>query len=308
MTTSVALSRGARLLLRHKKVIVFFYLVNIAAAVLAVAPLAAMLGARYAHSLESDRLFSNFDPAALMEMVNQYTGAPWTAVSTAGAVIAGLMLMVSTFLAGGAIAVFHDEDDTFFGASARFFGRLFRLMLISLVFYGIAIAAVSAISALLAHMRRDSMVAWPWVLLNGAQFLLILALFGIVNMIFDFAKIECVAGLTRSALRATLRSIRFVFRNPGRAFGVYWVCALISGLLLLAYHLLTEVMGQGSAAMVIAVLVTRQVYVLARISARLWTWSSELGIYTFREQVLAAATPEPEPPLMPQNLENAAEA
>jgi hypothetical protein len=291
MRISRALSEAARQMLRHKKLTVLFYLVNLAAAAVVALPFAILLGGRLAHSLESARLFSNFDPAFVTEMMYRYSAMPWTAISTAGAAVGALFVILGTFMAGGAIAVFHREDDTFFGASARFFPRLIRLLLISLLFYGVVVALGGGLAALIGRARENSMVAGPWVILNWIRMLIVLVLFGIVNMVFDYAKVECVACETRSALRATGRAVRFVVTNPGLTFGVYWTCTLIAALLFAAYHGITELTGQDSATMVISVFVFRQLYVLVRIWVRLWTWSSEVRVYTFNSTIVA-----PEPP------------
>jgi hypothetical protein len=291
MGISRAVKEGARRLVRQKKVVVLFYLVNVAAAAVVALPMAILLGGRLIHSLESDRLFSNFDPAFVMEMTYRYSAMPWTAIGTAGAAVAVLYVILGTFLAGGAIAVFHRDDETFFGASARYFPRLFRLLLISLLFYGVGLATGGGLAALIGRARENSMVAGPWVVLNWIRMLIVAVLFGTVNMIFDFAKIECVACGARSALRATGRAVRFAVRNPGLTFGVYWTCTLMGALLFAAYHGVTELTGQDSAAMVISVFVLRQLYVLARVWIRLWTWSSEVRVYTFSSTIVA-----PEPP------------
>lgn len=56
------LSEGARQTFRLRKLAAVFYLVNLIAAAIVVVPAAAFVGGRLGRSLESDRLFRNFDP------------------------------------------------------------------------------------------------------------------------------------------------------------------------------------------------------------------------------------------------------
>lgn len=288
---TAALQQGGRQVLRWWKLVALLYLVNLAAAAVVVAPLVALIGSRLLHSLESDRLFVNLDAAWVVETLYHFQFWPATALGIAMAAVGLLFFVLNTFLAGGAIAVFRREQDGFFSACARYFPRLLRLMLISLILYGIVLGLNNGITAAAGHAREASMQERPWVILHWFQLALLFGLLGVVNMIFDYAKIVCVAGERRSAIRATLAAFRFVARHPGATLSVYWMCGLFGLLFLLAYHGLSEAIGQDSAAGVVLVLILRQLYMLARMWLRLWTWSSELHVYNFNSTIVA-----PEPP------------
>jgi hypothetical protein len=279
--------------------VVLFYLANLVAAAIIVLPLAALLGWRLAHSFESDRLFTNLDPAWVAETIYQVGRTPAVGVVATAALVGVLLLVLNTFLAGGALAVFHREDDTFFGASARFFPRLLRLLVISLFFYGLVVALNLGLAAAIARARENSMEARPWVILGWIRWLLVLFLFGGVNILFDYAKVFCVVDGYRSTLRATAKAIGFVSRHARQVLAISWICAAIALLLLATYHALTEVVRQSSTVMVLVVFAIRQVYTLARIYTRLWTWSSEVGYFehaAYLSRVIPPIEAEPAPP------------
>jgi hypothetical protein len=286
-----ALNEGGRQSMRLFKLTGLFYLLNLTVAAIVAAPLAVFLARDLSHSLESARMFSNIDLAWVAEAFYNFKGFSATDIGVVGVALGVVFLLVNTFLAGGALALFRHEQDAFFSSCARYFPRLFRLALVSIFFYGIVLALNGGIGRLISLARETSMEARPWTILHWLQIVVILFLMGVVNMIFDYAKILCVAGNARSALRATSGAIRFVFSNRGRTLAVYWICSANALALFLAYHGLSELAGQESIAMVVLVLALRQAYVMFRIWVRLWTWSSELHVYTFNSTIVA-----PEPP------------
>ncbi len=287
----VALRDGLRQVFRFRKLIALFYFVNLVAAFLVAAPIAMLIGTSLGHSLESDRLFLNMDPSWIMETLYQFRFWPATSASLSLGLAAILFLVVNTFLAGGTLALYYREHDAFFSASARYFGRMFRLMLISLLFYGLVFMAANAATKAITYVRESSMQAKLWILLGWGRLAVELFLLGVVNMIFDYAKISIVTDGTRSPLRAVVNGWRFAANRKTPTLAVYWVCAAAGFLALLVYHGMTELIQQQSAAAIIAVLILRQAYTITRILIRLWTWSSELGFYTFNSTMVA-----PEPP------------
>lgn len=290
MTAHAALNKGARQVLRLRKLIVFFYLLNLVASAVAIAPAVALIDTRLAHSLESDRLFSNLDPAWVVETLARYHWWPVAGAGIAALTVAAVFFILNTFLAGGALAIFHREDQPFFSSCARYFWRLFRLLLISLVVYAIVLALNGAIVAAANRLKETSMESHLFIIGGWVRIAVIFFLVSTVNLIFDFAKIICVVN-TRGAFRSTLRAFAFVARNPGRTMAVYWTTMAVGLLLLLAYHIVSEAAGQSSMSMIVLVFILRQAYVFARMWLRLWTWSSELNLYTFNSTIVA-----PEPP------------
>ncbi len=155
-------------------------------------------------------------------------------------------------------------------------------MLISLLFYGIVSMLSNSVAKLIDHARESSMEAKPWIILGWVRILAQLFLFGVVNMVFDYGKIILVTGKRRSAIRATIGAFRFAVHRLSRTMAVYWICAAAGLLVLLVYHGISEALGQGSRITVLLVFVIRQLYMLARVGIRLWTWSSELHVLHFQ--------------------------
>lgn len=292
MSIRQVLSEGGRQVLRFRKLMVFFYAANLLAALVVAVPAAALIASRLSRSLESDRLFASFDPSWISETVLLYRGAVFSAAGLMTLAVAVLFLVLNVFLAGGALAVFHREDDTFFGACSRFFPRMFRILLLALIAYGIVSFINSSIAGGIDQIKKTSMQAWPFTVLHWIRLLITGLLLGTVNMIFDYAKIVCVAENRRSAFRSVAAAIRFTFSNACPAFAIYWICSGVGLLFLLAYHGASELIGQASMPAVTLLFLVRQACMLCRMWVRLWTWSSEMGFYVAG---LPAVAPEPPP-------------
>lgn len=292
MKAIAALNEGGRQSMRLFKLAVLFYLSNLAAAVVIVAPLAILVTRDLSRSLESARILSNFDIGWAAEFLYNSRGIPMVEFGALAAVIGALFLLLNTFLAGGAIALFLREKDPFFSSCARFFPRLFRLMLISAPIYAVGLAAYGIVTRIIVHARESSMEAHTWIILHWFQIAFFVFLAGVVNMVFDYAKIVCLTGEVRGALHAATRGLRFAFRNLSRTLTVYWICSGIALAMFLAYHGLSELATQETVTRVALVVALRQTYVLFRIWARLWTWSSEVHVYGFKAPDVHS---EPEP-------------
>lgn len=291
MKAIAALKEGGRQSMRLFRLTVLFYLANLAMAALVAAPLAVLISRDLSRSLEGARIFANLDAAWIAEFAFNHRGVPATDTAVLGLAAGFAFLLLNTFLAGGAIALYRREDDAFFSACARYFPRLFRLLLISAFFYGVVIALAGTGGRLSGRLAENSMEARPWVILSWVRAAVALFLAGGVNMVFDYAKIACITGEMRSAWRASMAGLRFVATNIGRTLAIYWICGAVAIAMLIAYHGLSEFASQETMPRVILVLALRQAYVLFRMWVRQWTWSSELHAFW-----VAPAEPVPVPP------------
>lgn len=296
MTATEAIGSGRRQLARHRKLVGFFYICNLIFALIAILPIAIMISGVLGHSLESDRQFVTFGPDWVVAFLKNYDYAPASMTSVLLVALAILYMLWSTFLDGGAIAIFVKEQDAFFSACARFFPRLFRLFLISLVFYAIVLAIDGALAGAQRSAFKNSMVEYPSDIVSWVRTAVIFFLLALVNMIFDYGKIIAIADDRRSAFGSTRRAIGFVRAHFGRTLAIYWLCMLIGFVLLVICHFAAESMAQQSVVTVLLVFLVRQVYMILRMWVRLLTWSSEAQFYKDNLSV-RAVLPDPTPGL-----------
>jgi hypothetical protein len=292
--------------------VLVFWFWNVAFAAAVAAPVAALLARDLSHSLYAQELMFRFDLQYLLEMGGKTRGWPAALLAPLALVAAGGYLLVSVFLAGGAITVFATPERryvpaAFFQGCGRNFGRLFRLLLWSAVCYGVILGLHAGLRALGARLWRDSMEERPVVLYGWGSALLVLLLFLAVNMVFDYAKIRLVAEDSRRSLRAALGSFRLVWSNLGLTSFTYALVTAAAVLLLLAYLGLSGWLPRHRGWWLLLVLVVQQAYMLARMGVRLLYFASQTEVYRkLRPQPESPvqAASEPVPPADTVRLED----
>jgi len=261
-----------------------FWFWNVVMALVVVAPVAALLARDLGHSLYAREMFASFDLQWFLEFIWKTRGWPAAMLGPLVIVAAGGYLLLSTFLAGGAITIFAAPERRyvpalFYQGCGRNFGRLFRLLLWSGVCYAVVFGLNMGLSRLGQRLWHDSLEEGPVLLYGWFVAALVLLLFLFVNMVFDYAKIRLVVEDSRKSLRAALGSFRLVGRNPGLTTFTYALVAVLAVVLLVAYAVLCGAIPRGRAYWLLLVLLVQQAYVLARLGVRLLFYASQTEVY-----------------------------
>jgi hypothetical protein len=242
-------------------------------------------GTAAAERLLADKL----DVAWLIDLINeQLTGL---SIATLGAQL-GLMLLVigsaylllNTFFAGGILEILTSEDrpftmQKFFAGCGAYFWRFFRLMLVSLIFYGIAIGLYLLVRWPLTKADDRATVELPIVIKQYALGLLLLLLLALVNMIFDYAKIGTVIHDRRKMFRETFKALRFAFRRFAITYPLYLVIALTGLILFFVLTWLRGVIPQSSFITVLLATALGQLALASRLWTRLVFYGAEADLY-----------------------------
>jgi hypothetical protein len=202
-----------------------------------------------------------------------------------GLVALGLayMLIWSLMLAGVLVHLSRGPDrfqlGPFLSGGADYWFRFLRLMVISGVFYYLIYRFARWLFPWIEEATKDVTVEGTVLFWNLLGAVAILFLLGLVNMIFDYAKIATVRERCRSMLLAAFRGFVFVFTHPLRTFGVYLSLALVALLLPLIYLFFGPGTGQSTWTTVLLVFLIGQVYLIARLVLRLTFFGSQLVLY-----------------------------
>ena len=201
-------------------------------------------------------------------------------------VVAGHLLL-SLFLLGGVLdRLARDRATTshgFFGACGIFFFRFLRLGLIAAVLYALLFGSFRpwlfddlypAWTREVTEERRAFAIYAGLSLVFGAALLL-------VNLILDYAKIRMVVEDRRSAIGAISASLRFIRRQPGPAFALYLLNALVFLAVVAIYYLAAPGATRGWS-MAVAALVVGQVYIVLRLVVRLLFAASQIALFQSR--------------------------
>ena len=104
-----------------------------------------------------------------------------------------------------------------------------------------------------------------------------------LGMVFDYAKVAVVAEQRRSAFLALGRSLGFVATRPLACVGLYLCLFAVSVLVLSLYVVVAPGPNQGTVLTIVLTFLVSQVYIVARITTRLWFLASQMNLFRSSE-------------------------
>ncbi len=192
--------------------------------------------------------------------------------------------LIWLFLLGGALDRFARRERRFvlapfMAAGARFFPRLLRLTVISGVLYFGIYRLARWLFPWIERLTRDLTAERQVFAANLAGALVVVALLGLVNLLFGYAKIAVVYEGKPSSLGALVRAARFVAGHLGKAIGLYLTLALVGLGLIALYALVAPGPGQSTAVGIALAFLLGQLYLVARLALRLTFFSAQMRLY-----------------------------
>jgi len=224
---------AAQLVWRRQPVLWWVYAVNLALGLLGTAGARAQLDRLLTYSLAGESLTKGFDLGMFLELVNVPSANLLRSMGSS-LLFALLFLLFMLFVTGGILSVYREDrrftTGEFFAASGAFFWRFVRLMLFSLIPFGMLGAAYSGIRRLADYLGDRTVAAetWFYIMLAGSAVVLLLVL--LVRLWFDIAQVRAVVENEPrmwpnlwKALGITWRQARTLFRVYLSISGVAWL-------------------------------------------------------------------------------------
>jgi len=273
-----------------RRMCVVFYAALTAAALLVAAPVMAVAFHWLGSSAWAEELTANLSVQWIGELIAGHAGLSAMQLALVLAGVFAISLMVDLFLLGGALHLFSRHErfsmPAFFAGCGRNFGGLIRLGLISLIFYGAAWLLWYGLSSLGDALWGEGsaatpLVYWSWFSAAGG-----LCLFGLVNLVFDYARIQIVVAEGPSAWRGTILAARFVrshWRSTVSLYGSLWLTAALGAA---AYFGMARLLRAPAIAAVTLLLLVRQAAVFGKVCVRLLFYAAQFEMFD-------ALTPRP---------------
>lgn len=196
--------------------------------------------------------------------------------------------LLGTFFASGFISAYTEDISCslkeFLAKGASWFGRFFRLWILSLIVFYLLTVLVGYVNQGIAGMTANSpseMTPFVWYMVRNVVFFFLLA---IVIMWFDYAKIRLVADNRWSALGAFGTGVKFTFSNFGKTFPLALLLTILGLALMAVYGFLEHLIPQTGYWTILMVFVLEQLYMFFRI----WIKASFYGSQTVLFQGLSA--------------------
>ncbi len=224
---------GFFLVWRQQRLVWWIFFVNLVLGLLAGLIPRAVLHTTLDQSLYSQQLSKGFDASVFLELLSkpEISATPWTA----GSVIVGIIfLFYMLFLSGGILSAFHlDRRFTrgqFFEFCGDFFWRMVRLLLCSIIPFGIVFGLFSAVNTISRKMASNAPREMQgfWVQVLGTFGAILVGLF--VRAWFDLAQARTVIDHVRGMFVLTFRSFVLSLRNVPRFIMMYLVTTVFAAI------------------------------------------------------------------------------
>ncbi|MGH9768338.1 MAG: hypothetical protein ACREAB_12960 [Blastocatellia bacterium] len=285
---------------RSWKMIMLLLAANILISLPIVVPIFLLIVFTSGGTLAADRLMADkLDVVWLTDLFNhQFPGAALETVASQVGILLAVTgvgyLLLNTLFAGGVIGVLNSADGwftmrKFWSEGGAHFWRFFRLMLISLIFYGVAIGIYALLRWPIEDAAEEASAFESVIYKRWAAMALLALMFAFVNMVFDYAKISTVIHNTRGMFRETFRALRFAFRNFFSAFALYLIIALLGLVVFLTFNSLRWSVDQSSAPNVLLAILLGQIVIAGRMWNRLVFYAAEMYLYKKLSPITATA-------------------
>ena len=228
---------GFLLVCRHHRLVWWIFFVNLVVGFLASLAPGAVLLSVVDKSLYAEQMSKQFDASVFLELLSkpEVSTSPWMT----GSLAVGLVfLFYMLFISGGVLAVYHQDRKLtrgqFFEPCGEFFWRMVRLLLWSIIPFGIVFGLLAVVQRVSGKMASDAPheLQGFFVQIGGWLLCLLFALF--VRAWFDLAQTRTVIDQVRGMRVLTFRSFVLALRNLPRLLLNYLTTAFVAGMAVLA--------------------------------------------------------------------------
>ncbi len=266
------LSSGLGMVLRNKRYIFWFWLLNLTLAEFGTSAFRQSAHAILDHSLGGERLVHGFDMAV---MINLFARPEFGPMATAQfpAFYFGVVFLLATALLlpgvfQGYASTYRLPRDDFFRACGRNLWRYIRLMLVSGIVMGIATGALFALHGVLERKAGESTneLLLPEVRLVGL--FVIFLIMTVFRIWFDLAEADIVLSDQRAVRKSIAAGFRHTLRGLGRLLGSYVLATIVAAIILVGGIFLW--MKLVPSASVVGAFIIAQLILLFLLIPRFW--------------------------------------
>jgi hypothetical protein len=306
------LSSGLGMVLRNKRYILWFWLLNLTLAELGTSAFRKSAHAILDHSLGGDRLVHGFDVAVMLNLFARPEFGSMAAMTTPALYFSFLFLVATAlFLPGvfqGYASTYRLPREDFFRACGRNLWRFIRLMIVAGIVMGIATGVLFGLHGVLERKAAESTneLLLPEVRFVGLGVIfLIMACFRIW---FDLAEADIVLSDQRAVRKSIGLGLRHTFRGLFRLLASYVVATVVAAIILLGG--LWAWMKLVAPENVFGAFVLAQLTLFLLLIPRFWQRGVAVSYWQQRmmvpvvplrpiepQPVAVAAGPEPTPPV-----------
>jgi hypothetical protein len=290
MKTLKAFAKGFETTNKRIRVGLYLWLSNFLFSLLILTPFYFILTKNFSHSLLAGQLAKGFDFLWLGDIIYKYKDS--FSIFLAWLIVAGIFfLLLSVFLNGGIIGRVASQKQEislsdFLADCGKYFFRFFRVFLLSSVVYIVVFGFLFKIVAFpLKLWEKNASTEWPLLISSNLKLLLLVLVFSIIRMFFDYVKVRMVVEDSRKSLRATLLNLSFIGRSFFKAWFLYLLVGLITFILGIACLAVYQPLPKAGFLLFL-VFIWQQAYLFSKMWAKVLFFSTEYHFFNYyRERI-----------------------
>ncbi len=275
---------------RRARLVIYLWLMNFVFSLIIITPVYILVNKEFSRSLLGDTLAEGFGLMWFADLAYKYKDIPG---ALAGWVLAPgiIFLFLYIFLNGGLIGRIADEREIinfekFFSDCGKYFFRFLRVFIISLFGYTLVVIIHKLIGSLFEIWTKNASSEWPLIISSNLKFLILLLLFSIIRMYFDYVKIRLVVEDSKRTVLTSILNLAFIGKRFIKAWLLYLLVGIIGLVIGLIYLGISRILPP-SGYLLMAVFIWQQIYIFSRMWVKLLFFSTEYQFLVYHKTSLA---------------------
>ena len=275
---------GFKATFKTKKLVTTIYIITFLMALILAIPFSGTIEKEAGNSMAFSALLKDFDYTVYQDFMNHSAKAIQPYISTA--IWMGIFYLLFTiFFEGGILTVLKRKEDKFtlrffWEASAKYFGRFFRLAIYMIIIQAIVAVILFLILALILSSVYKSAPDESYIFYTALVGIIIyLLIFTFLLVVTDYAKVMMVENDEYRPFRTIIRSFAFSLKHFLSTYFLYLLLLVVPIMLFFVYFKIESAIGMASGLTILLVFIIQQLLVWTRIFTKIWILGSELTLY-----------------------------
>jgi hypothetical protein len=285
------LSSGFSMVMRNKRYIIWFWLLNLTLAEFGTAAFRKSAHAIMDHSLYSRGLVHGFDMGVMLDLLVRPDFGHMNSMTTP-ALYFGFLFFLATaiFLPGilaGYASTYRLPREDFFRTCGRNLWRFIRIMIVAGIVIGILTGALSAAIGAIVKKAGDSTNELLPFELQMTCLAVMFLIMSTLRIWFDLAEVDTVLSDQRAVRKSIAAAFRHTFRSLGRLLTSYVISTIVAAIVLAGGLLIWE--RFVSPESIVGAFAIAQITLLLLLIPRFWQRGIAVSYWQQRMLVPAVA-------------------
>ena len=272
---------GIKDVYKNKKLVFIFFAVQFVFAYVLTKPFSELLSTAFSKSTAGDAVLNQFDLIYFYTMFRELGQG----VSFFGLLLPAIIMyiLITVFLTAGVYWLFYSKSEfsftEFFAKCGTYFSRFFKLFGVSFLFYFTAFLIYILLGSIFSNFTQNTVTEVLPVILTFTKIVILIIIFAVIMMIFDYAKIELITENSTGIFSAVFMAFKFFMMNIFKTFGIYFLYILTAIIIFAAFNLLNGYNSTDTSFTILLYFVLAQLFILARQFLRLALYGSLIVYY-----------------------------